>query len=100
MAQKLSDVFSKFIGEEIPLKSVPVKTEFLGKTYEDEQLVLEDREHSVLKEFRKAAEDKGFTLCLYPIDPQTRDVSPNRLNVTLEQGADKKWRVAPSMHLG
>lgn len=100
MAQKLSDVFSKFIGQEIPLKSVPVKTELLGKTYEDKQFVFEDHDHPVLQEFRKAAEQHGFILRIYPVDTVTRALSSDDLNVTLEQGTDKKWRVAPHMYLG
>lgn len=87
--KKLTARFNKFIGREV------------GVTTPEGRRSTIDAADPVLSDLRKAAEKAGFSVRVWlPDSFGTCDFRENRLNVSVEKGADGKYRIADDFRIG
>lgn len=98
---KLSDIFGKFAGREVPLTEKKHQVKLTSRTIEVTQLSLTDPKDPTLAEMEKTAEKNGLSLRVWwPGVMGTMDYREDRVNAHLEKDKGGKWRVSNKFDLG
>lgn len=98
---KLSDIFGKFAGREVPLNEKPYEVKLQSRTIKGTQLELANKNDPTIAEMEKTAAENGLSLRLWwPGIMGTMDYREDRVNAHLEKDKGGKWRVSSKFNLG
>jgi len=98
---QLRKIFGKYAGQEVALveKTRTIESKSRGK-YDVTRLELANEKDPVVEALNETAKENGLILRIWwPGVMGTMEMRGDRVNVWLEQGADKKWRVSDSFEL-
>lgn len=104
MSQKLSKIFSQYVGKEIPTEDFVMASWKNSKTGQQEKLVCQqpvNPNDPVLTAMEKTAHDNGLSLRVwFPEAAGTMDYDPKRVNAYAEKVADGKCRITKRFEIG
>lgn len=93
----VSHIFNKFAGREVEMVTKVVKVS--GYTFRETDL--KNNPDPVITEMEKEAKKHGLSLrVMWDGMGGTCDYRTDRVNASIEQGHDGKWRVAPHFGIG
>ena len=93
---EILELFNKFSGKEIPVHEL-----FDSATNETLNVDILNQPEPVIEEMKKVAAGQGyhFRVCI-PGKRITKEYNTNRINASIEKGADGKWRVSNKFKIG
>lgn len=97
---KLTKLFNKFVGKEVPMIEKKVPANIGCRIVETTQVSPADPKDPVLEEMKKTAEENGLKLRVWwPGVSGTKDLRNNRVNAHIAKASDGKYRVTDDFQI-